>query len=244
MDSRSDDDWYSTDFLPSSEEDSDDNKPSSSKSANHAHLHAPAPEPASIRRQIAAPSTTFHVPLSTSKTPIAPNSTGTDVEFQALPTNPDALVNPRELGFIPLTRREGEHTFGGAIAEFFRRKSRSTARFLHKLYNVLKISEAHPALYPFVGVRWVTDTVIMVDKVKFARLLAIKAIDGSLFHRQGNFPTHGFVELGVKEARAVLPVEMLGDVDFDLVRLVRHTPGLFVRGCGPEVDETCNRGDV
>jgi hypothetical protein len=85
-------------------------------------------------------------------------------------------------------------------------------RFLHKLFNALKISEVRPSLYPFVGVQWVTDTILKVDKARFARLLGTKCIDGALFHQQGNFPSHGFAELRIEEARAAIPRELLSDV--------------------------------
>jgi hypothetical protein len=238
MDFRSDDDWFSPDLLPSLEEDGDDSEPSSSTTADPADLHALALEPPSIPQQMETPSPTIHAPLSTSTPPNAPNSIGSDLEFERLSQDPNARFNPRELGFLPVPWPEGERTFGELLKQLFQRKSRSSARFLHKLYGALKISEVDPELYPFVGVRWATDKVIKVDKAKFGRLLAIKAFNGALFHRQGNFPTHGFVELGVEQARAVVPVEMLRDVDFDNVRLLRHRPGVFVRGRGPEVDET------
>jgi hypothetical protein len=31
----------------------------------------------------------------------------------------------------------------------------------------------------------------------FAKLLDVKIIDGSLFHHQGNFSSHGFIENGI-----------------------------------------------
>jgi hypothetical protein len=62
----------------------------------------------------------------------------------------------------------------------------------------------------------------------FARLLDVKAIDGSFFHKQGNFPLHGFVELGEPEARGICSLE---GVDFDNVRLLMHAEGVFVATC-------------
>jgi hypothetical protein len=63
------------------------------------------------------------------------------------------------------------------------------SRFLHKLVNALKITELDRSNFSLVGVAWVNDNVIKVDKVKFARFLGIKSVDGSLFHKQGNSPS-------------------------------------------------------
>jgi hypothetical protein len=163
----------------------------------------------------------------------------TESDFEAFCHNPDVVFNPRELGFLPLHWPDGARTFGELYARFFKRKNTSRSRFLHKLFNALKIGEIDPRCREFVGVEWVSDDVLRVNKTKFARLLGIKTIDGSLFHRQGNFPSHGFVELTMAEARRMLQPDLLRDVDFDEVRLVRHEPRVFVRGCGPEVDLAC-----
>jgi hypothetical protein len=52
-------------------------------------------------------------------------------------------------------------------------------------------------------VRWVTDCVFLVQKVIFAQLLGVRTIDGSFFHQEGNFPSHGFVELAFPEAQEI-----------------------------------------
>jgi hypothetical protein len=81
--------------------------------------------------------------------------------------------------------------------------------------------------------------VIRVDKAKFARLLGIRTPDGSLFHQQGNFPTHGFVEVSPSEARATVSPCQLESVDYDNVRLFVHRSGDFFRGCGSEIETKC-----
>jgi hypothetical protein len=167
----------------------------------------------------------------------SPNNIGED--FETFCHNPDIIFNPRALGFLPLHWPDGPRTFGELHTGFFKRKTTSGSRFLHKLFNALKITEIDPRCREFTGVDWVSDRVLRVCKTKFARLLGIKTIDGSLFHRQGNFPSHGFVELTLAEARRLLPPDILKDVDFDEVRLLRHEPGVFIRGCGPEVDVAC-----
>jgi hypothetical protein len=110
---------------------------------------------------------------------------------------------------------------------------------LHKLYNALAITELDPAYFGLVGVAWVTDRVFKVDKVRFAKLLGIRTIDGSLWHKQGNFPSHGFVELSPADARGTLEPEQIQGVDFDIVRLVTHEANAFVRGVPPDIDDGC-----
>jgi hypothetical protein len=137
-------------------------------------------------------------------------------------------------------------TFGDVVRTFFRRKCSGGHKFYHKLYNALLITETYPCYSDMVGVEWITDAVIRVDKAAFARLLGIKTINGSLFHQQGNFPSHGFVELqegdiGNLPCQAkgfIYNVDLTG-VDFENVRLLRHEPGVFVRGANPEVIDQC-----
>jgi hypothetical protein len=101
------------------------------------------------------------------------------------------------------------------------------------------MSEADRSCYAFLGVQWLNDDVIKVNKTVFAKLLGIKVIDGSLFHQQGNFPSHGFVELGAQNARNFVNPEQLNGVDFDAVRLLIHRNRVFVRGATGAVIEKC-----
>jgi hypothetical protein len=166
------------------------------------------------------------------------NSSTSD-EFQAFCDDPKNCFRPQELGFLPVPWGKSSCTFHELVTNFFQKKNSSSSRFLHKLFNALKIGELNPLYFKYLGVEWVTDTVLKVDKTKFARLLGIKTIDGSLFHRQGNFPSHGFIELTFDKAKEIVPQEVLNEVDFDTVRLLVHEPGQFFRGCGPDVDRTC-----
>jgi hypothetical protein len=72
----------------------------------------------------------------------------------------------------------------------------------------------------------VTDRIFKVDKLIFGRLLGITAIDGGLFHHQGNFPSHGFVEMGVEELE-IGTTSSVSDVDRDRVRLFIHSGKMF-----------------
>jgi hypothetical protein len=106
------------------------------------------------------------------------------------------------------------------------------------LYNALALVESDPLFYHFVGVKWISDQVFKVDKLIFGRLLGITAIDGSLFHRQGNFPSHGFIEVASGDVDSMEKSCDLTDVDQDRVRLLFNTTKSFYRNC----DENCLRG--
>jgi hypothetical protein len=122
---------------------------------------------------------------------------------------------------------------------FFQKKSNSNSRFSHKLYNALKIADERPSYVGFLGVEWISQTVLKVDKRAFARLLGIRIIDGSLFHQQGNFPSHGFVQLPETVARETLSEADLEGVDNDNVRLLTHQSGVFIRGCTEDAIDSC-----
>jgi hypothetical protein len=245
-----DDDWFSPDFLPSPDGDeivfdscvsriveSDDTSP------NHEEPDAGLRSSVVPRRKervfVCEPSFVPMFPaLFRSLDPVAVNLDSGD-EFRVLCNSNTPLLHPRDLGFLPLQWPDTPHTFGDLVRRFFQKRNSSHTRFLHKLFNALKIEEHEPVLYDGVGVKWVSDDLIQVDKHKFGRLLGIRSIDGSLFHKQGNFPSHGFVELTLGQAKRFLTTEALRRIDFENVRLLRHEPGVFVRGCGPDVDESC-----
>ena len=149
--------------------------------------------------------------------------------------DPNLVFEPQSLHFYPTTYwTMTPMTFGDLVTKFFRRKNNSNCRFPHKLYNALLIVDAAPEMYHLIGVRWVGSGVFEVDKYVFGRLLGIQTFDGGLFHGQGNFPSHGFQEVGGSQASELCPGLDLTEVDFDRVRLMRHTNGLFVKGA----DET------
>jgi hypothetical protein len=168
-----------------------------------------------------------------------PLSQDPDGDFRSACINGDLTFNPYELGFLPSVWANRPHTFGDLVTDFFRRKCSAKTRFLHKLFYAIRISEVDCAYFPLVGVQWESERIIKVDKYKFARLLGIKTIDGSLFHRHGNFPSHGFTEVGPIDARDALGPGAIEDVDFDNVRLVVHGSGAFAKGCGPEIEGQC-----
>lgn len=170
-----------------------------------------------------------------------PQAARTDQLFNDICLNSAATLNPVTLGFIPSHFWPNkDFSFADIVFDFFQRKNNTNCRFLHKLYNALKISQISPTYSELTGVQWITPNVIKVSKGQFARLLGIKSIDGSLFHQQGNFPAHGFIELNRDQAKTFCPMADISSVDFDEVRLLIHQPGLFVSNCSEAQVRACS----
>jgi hypothetical protein len=183
---------------------------------------------------------TFPVPKNTFTAPPSRPAT-TDAEFMAACQDQTLCFSPRRLGFIPGTMwTDEETTFGNFVSEFFQRKNNANCRFSHKLFNALTLGEFKPIYQNFTGVSWLTESILRVDKRVFARLLGIKSIDGSLFHQQGNFPSHGFFEIGSGDHHRFVPpgVDLTG-VDFENVRLLIHPRRQFRKGCTSKDIEKC-----
>jgi hypothetical protein len=128
-------------------------------------------------------------------------------------------------------------TFGDLVTNFFQKRASSNTRFVHKLYNALQIAADDPFYAEYVGAEWVNDVVIKIEKRIFARLLGVRLIDATFFNQQGTFPAHGFVDLSHENAINYLAETdwlALDGLDYDEVRLLMHSPGIFVRNCGEE----------
>lgn len=123
--------------------------------------------------------------------------------------------------------------------DYFSRKNNVKRRFEHKLWNALRITSAFPNMTRLVGVVWVTETIMKVYKYPFAKLLNITAIDGGLFHKQGNFTRHGFVTVSEAEAKAQVPPEQMQDVDFREVLLLQHSTLQFTMGSSEGTISAC-----
>jgi hypothetical protein len=153
-----------------------------------------------------------------------------DPDFVNFCRDRNAVLNPLWLGFIPASAWDDcEVTFGTLVTDFFQRKNNASCRFVHKLYNALRITTEDPFYFQYVGVQWISDSVMKVDKHIFAQLLGIKSIEGALFHLQGNFPSHGFVELSRSQALESLSQEAFAAIESDHVRLLKHAAGTFVK---------------
>jgi hypothetical protein len=163
-----------------------------------------------------------------------------DQEFLRLCLDPTIAFNPHRLGFIPRDLwSDSDVRFGDLVQDFFQRKNNVNSRFYHKLYNALKITSFDSFYFNYIGVEWISPIALKVDKRIFAQLLGIRAVEGSLFHRQGNFPSHGFVELTLATAAEFVEPTQLEGIDFDVVRVLVHQDGVFVRGATWEAIENC-----
>jgi hypothetical protein len=61
-----------------------------------------------------------------------------------------------------------------------------------------------------------------------------------LFHQQGNFPSHGIIEVFERAAHGSLADANLEGINSQNVRLLTHQPEIFIRGCTEEGVERCN----
>jgi hypothetical protein len=144
--------------------------------------------------------------------------------------NPSLILAPHDLRFLPSAYWANlETTFGDLVGKFFQRKNNANCRFHIKLFNALSLVEQRPDFFDWVGVQWVNDHVFKVDKFIFGRLLGITSVDGGLFHRQGNFPSHGFSEVTPAEIEQLRAQVDLTGVDCDRVRLMLYRGTGFSR---------------
>ena len=155
-----------------------------------------------------------------------------DAYFDKLIHNPSFTINPKQLNFIPNGYwPDCEIPFGDIVADFFQRKNNPFSRFHMKLYNALRLAEMRPDMKPLVGVEWVSKTVLMVNKVRFARLLGISTINGSLFHKQGNFTTHGFTSPSAQYIMQQIGEKKYDETDLHENVFLYHKNGIFTQNC-------------
>ena len=163
---------------------------------------------------------------------LLPKETSEDDQFIQICNDKNHLINPHQLGFIPQGFWPNEsYQFGDIVRDFFHRKNHPSGRFSHKLYNALKLTESNNYYFQFTGVEWKSKEVLHVDKIRFARLLGIKSIDGSLFHQQGNFPAFGFAELPMLEIQKLFGDDVIKNSNIDVDHYLIHNPGVFVSDC-------------
>lgn len=160
-----------------------------------------------------------------------------DRAFTTATTSDKCVIHADRLNLVPasLWRAVGPVSFGFMVETHFQRRNHAPSRFILKLFNALRITDDNPALYQFMGVKWVNDVVICLNKFAFGQLLGISqpSTDGALLNAQGNFTTHGFVEVTRCDHLAQL------NVNEDLVAVHRqddnnckflvHAKGLLTR---------------
>jgi len=149
------------------------------------------------------------------------------------------IVRPVDLGFLPFGQWNNVPTSISSLkSSYFSRKNNVSRRFEHKLWNSLKIVEQYPHLFSYIGVAWVSDTVIKVNKTIFASFLGIGCVEGGLFHKQGNFTRHGFEIMKEQDVRASVGLS-ISDIDFHTVVLVTNTKGEFGRSSDEQAIQAC-----
>lgn len=103
------------------------------------------------------------------------------------------LTHRHELGFVPHPEWPPQTLSLWELRQmYFTRRNGAARQFSFKLYNALCITKKFPAAYQYVGAIWITPTIMKINSQSFAHLLGIHAIQGGLFHKQGNFSRHGF----------------------------------------------------
>lgn len=150
--------------------------------------------------------------------------------FDELCSDPTVRVRPKQMGFIPHTAWTDEPiSFGLLVTSFFRRRNSVHSKFPYKLLNALRLCEKCPDFIPHVGVQWITDSIFRVERNVFAKLLGVKTVEGGLFHQQGNFPSHGFMEFPYKESNELSIKYGYGPVDLSVHRFLEHSSKDFNR---------------
>ena len=148
-------------------------------------------------------------------------------------------INPHMLGFLPREIAEDKQfVLSDIIKSYFQIRSTKKVRFEHKLWNALCITKMNPILFRIIGVMWISDNILKVHRSIFANLLGITKPTAALFNIQGSFPSHGFIEVDVKDASKEVSPQQLTDVDGIQIRLFQHEHHLFTSHSG--IDELVN----
>jgi hypothetical protein len=146
----------------------------------------------------------------------------------AMPSSVDYLINPVALGFVPAGHwLPGNVRFSLVAVEFFKARSSRTLRFEHKLWNALALTKSDPGLYTWIGVKWLTPTVLKVNRDVFGQFINVTRPAAALYNRQGSLATHGFHEVSLRDVQDSADSDDLSDVDESVVRLFQHMTPLF-----------------
>jgi hypothetical protein len=84
-----------------------------------------------------------------------------------------------------------------------------------------------------------SERIIKVYKHVFAKLLGIGAVDGGLFHKQGNFTRHGFVQVPDLLARQELGDDQMADVENREIVMLEHKDHAFTMKSTEETIGLC-----
>lgn len=155
--------------------------------------------------------------------------------FEDVYNDETCIINPTQIHLLPekyWSQQSPTLTFAQMVNSYFKQNRTQNSTFMLKLYNLLLISINYPILEKALGVRWVNDNVIEVSRSGLVNIFNLRenTVDGSMFHRQGNFPTHKFIEvnesnfqqLGFYEYPKMPRIQ--GDTKFFM-----HEPHIFTR---------------
>lgn len=171
------------------------------------------------------------------------NNIPSDNSFENLQeaiNNQSLLISPQQLGFYPIqywsSNTPYKMTFGTVVKKFFQCRRNKNTIFIFKLYNLLLLSDKRPEFADIIGIKWVSNEIFKVNIQKFANVLGLKPVStlGALFHLQGNFPTHGFINVEYNELVKKGILVQNNKYDYKEERYLKHSTGEFVRDLNPE----------
>ena len=165
----------------------------------------------------------------------------TDVAFMRAVMSPFCKVYPASVGLVPTALWKGIECvrFGELVEVLFQRRNNDNSRFTYKMCNALLLTDDNPDLFCVVGLKWVNDSVMALNKRIFAQLLGIAptSVDGALLNSQGNFSTHGCVEVSRQVhliALGVTPEQIMEQrVAGEDYRFLVHAKGALKRSTPP-----------
>ena len=153
--------------------------------------------------------------------------------FEEAYSNKALTINPFELELVPRSywfHLPREIVFKSIIDDYFKQKRCKYGTFIFKLYNILVITSKIPALEFAMGARWVGPRVIEVSRKGVLNVFNIqeKNVDGALFHKQGNFQTHNFIEISMNNYKEYeFYSYKVNNNTEDVIRYYAHAPNIF-----------------
>lgn len=155
--------------------------------------------------------------------------------FEDVYNDSTCILNPMELHLLPekyWSQQPSTMTFAQIVNTYFKQNRTQNSTFMLKLYNLLLISIQCPILEKALGARWLNDNVIDISRSGLINIFNVRenTVDGSMFHRQGNFSTHKFIEINESNFQQLGFYEypkmprIQGDTKFFI-----HEPHVFTR---------------
>ena len=104
---------------------------------------------------------------------------------------------------------------------YFAKRNGPARHFNYKLANALKITREFSNSYNYIGVVQIERCLIKVNSMIFGSLLGIHAVQGGLFHKQGNFLRNGFQQVPKQMLNKSALEINVDDADDNEVRIFR-----------------------